>query len=131
MGEQTIWIDCDVIQADGGTRTASITGSFIALYDAFSYMVDKRRLKEMPLGDFVAAISVGIVGGVPLLDLDFEEDSGADVDMNVIMTGSGRIIEVQGTAERTPFTREELDTMLGLAGQGIDELIAMQRKVLL
>ncbi len=131
MGEQTIWIDCDVIQADGGTRTASITGSFIALYDAFSFMVDKRRLKEMPLGDFVAAISVGIVGGVPLLDLDFEEDSGADVDMNVIMTGAGKIIEVQGTAEKTPFTREELDAMLALAGKGIDELIALQRKVLL
>ena len=103
MGEQTIWIDCDVIQADGGTRTASITGSFIALYDAFRKMVDMRRLKEMPLNDFVAAISVGIVDGVPLLDLDFAEDSGADVDMNVIMTGTGKIIEVQGTAEKTPF----------------------------
>ncbi len=131
MGEQTIWIDCDVIQADGGTRTASITGSFIALYDAYSKMVDMRRLKEMPLNDFVAAISVGIVEGVPLLDLDFPEDSHADVDMNVIMTGTGKIIEVQGTAEKTPFSRQELDTLMDLAGKGIDELIALQRKVLL
>ncbi len=131
MGEQTIWIDCDVIQADGGTRTASITGSFIALYDAFRKMVDKRRLKEMPLADFVAAISVGIVDGVPLLDLDFAEDSGADVDMNVIMTGTGKIIEVQGTAEKTPFSRDELDAMLALATKGIEELVALQRKVLL
>jgi ribonuclease PH len=131
MGEQTIWIDCDVIQADGGTRTASITGSFIALYDAFRKMVDMRRLKEMPLSDFVAAISVGIVGGVPLLDLDFAEDSGADVDMNVVMTGTGKIIEVQGTAEKVPFSREELDALLALAGKGIEELIALQRKVLL
>jgi ribonuclease PH len=131
MGEQTIWIDCDVIQADGGTRTASITGAFIALYDAYSKMVDMRRLKEMPLNDFVAAISVGIVEGVPLLDLDFPEDSHADVDMNVIMTGTGKIIEVQGTAEKIPFSRQELDTLMDLAAKGIDELIALQRKVLL
>ncbi len=131
MGEQTIWIDCDVIQADGGTRTASITGSFVALYDAFSKMVDMRRLKEMPLNDFVAAVSVGIVEGVPLLDLDFPEDSRADVDMNVIMTGSSKLIEVQGTAEKAPFTRQELDSLMDLASKGIEELIALQRRVLL
>lgn len=130
LGEQTIWIDCDVIQADGGTRTASITGSFIALYDALRRLVDQKRLPEMPLSDFVAAVSVGIVGGVPLLDLDFEEDSGAEVDMNVVMTGNGRIIEVQGTAERNPFTREELNTLLDLAGKGIEELVALQRRAL-
>ncbi len=130
LGDQTIWIDCDVIQADGGTRTASITGAFIALYDAFRRMVDQKRLPEMPLSDFVAAVSVGIVGGVPLLDLDFEEDSGAEVDMNVVMTGSGRIIEVQGTAEKTPFTREELDALLDLARKGIEELVALQRRAL-
>jgi len=130
LGEQTIWIDCDVIQADGGTRTASITGSFIALYDAFRRLVDQKRLPEMPLSDFVAAVSVGIVDGVPLLDLDFAEDSGAEVDMNVVMTGSGRIIEVQGTAEKTPFTREELNALLDLAGKGIQELITLQRRAL-
>jgi ribonuclease PH len=131
LGEQTLWMDCDVIQADGGTRTASITGSFIALYEAFRHMVDQKRLPEMPLSDFVAAVSVGIVDGVPLLDLDFEEDSHAEVDMNVVMTGSGRIIEVQGTAEKTPFTREELEALLDLAGKGIEELVSMQRKALL
>ncbi len=130
LGEQSIWVDCDVIQADGGTRTAAITGAFIALYQCFKRMVDENKLKEVPLAEFLAAVSVGVVDGATLLDLDFREDSRADVDMNVVMTGSGRIIEVQGTAERSPFTEEELGHMLALARKGVGELIAMQRRCL-
>ncbi|MHB8780524.1 MAG: ribonuclease PH [Candidatus Geothermincolia bacterium] len=130
LGEQTIWIDCDVIQADGGTRTAAITGSFIALYRCFQRLVDERKLKEIPLNEFLAAVSVGVVNGTPVLDLNFAEDSRAEVDMNVVMTGSGRMIELQGTAEGNPFSDEELHQMLGLARSGIDELIAAQRRAL-
>ncbi len=131
LGEQTIWVDCDVIQADGGTRSAAITGAFVALYQAFTRMIDQRKLKEMPLNDFVAAVSVGIVEGIPILDLNFGEDSQAEVDMNVVMTGDGRFIEIQGTAEKKSFTRQELDILLELASKGVQELIAMQRQVLL
>ncbi len=130
LGEQSIWIDCDVIQADGGTRTAAITGAFMALYLCFKRMVDENKLKEIPLSEFLAAVSVGVVDGTPVLDLDFREDSSADVDMNVVMTGSGRIIEIQGTAEGNPFTEDELANMLGLARKGINDLIAMQRRCL-
>ena len=130
LGERSIIIDCDVIQADGGTRTAAITGAFMALYQCFKRMVDENKMKEIPLTEFLAAVSVGVVDGTSLLDLDFREDSNADVDMNVVMTGSGRIIEIQGTAEGDPFTEEELGGMLTLARKGISELIAMQRRCL-
>lgn len=126
-GERTVWLDCDVIQADGGTRTAAITGAFIALYDALRHMADKKALKELPVRDFVAATSIGIVGGTPMLDLCFEEDSQAETDMNLVMDGSGGIIEIQGTAEKAPFTREELDGLIDLASTGIDQLVALQR----
>jgi ribonuclease PH len=131
LGEQTVWIDCDVIQADGGTRTAAITGAFIALYSCFKRLVDEKKLKEIPLNEFLAAVSVGIVNGVPLLDLNFAEDSRAEVDMNVVMTASGKMIEVQGTAEGRPFSDEELHAMLGLARGGIDELVNLQKRALL
>jgi ribonuclease PH len=130
LGECTLWMDCDVIQADGGTRTAAINAAYVALYDAFRYMVDGKKLAEIPLNDFVAAVSVGIVDGVPLLDLDFEEDSRAEVDMNVVMTGSGRLVEVQGTAEKRAFSREELDEVLNLAQGGIERIISLQRRFL-
>lgn len=130
LPEITIWMDCDVIQADGGTRTASITGSFIALYDALRWLVEQGKIAELPLSEFVSAISVGIVDGVPMLDLCYEEDCRAQVDMNIVMTGSGKLIEVQGTAEDHPFERSELDEMLGLADKGISELISIQRHVL-
>ncbi len=130
LPEITIWMDCDVIRADGGTRTASITGSFIALYDALRWLVEHGKIAELPLSEFVSAISVGIVDGVPMLDLCYEEDCRAQVDMNVAMTGSGKLIEVQGTAEDHPFERSELDEMLGLADKGISELISIQRHVL-
>jgi len=126
MGERTLWIDCDVLQADGGTRTASITGSFVALAEAFAKLQDKGELTDSPLIDSVAAVSVGIIGGVPLLDLNYAEDSTAQVDMNVVMTGSGRIVEVQGTAEQGSFERSELDTMIDLAAKGISELCGEQ-----
>ncbi len=131
LGERTIWIDCDVIQADGGTRTASITGSFVALWDACSYLLDKKMIKEMPILDFVAATSVGIVDGQRMLDLCYAEDSSADVDMNIVMTGRGRFVEIQGTAEALPFTREEVNELIELASKGIQQLIALQRKMLL
>lgn len=130
LGERTIYIDCDVIQADGGTRTASITGAFIALWDAVSYLLEKKKITENPIRDFLAATSVGIVGGQQYLDLDYGEDSGAEVDMNVVMTGKGKYVEVQGTAESAPFSREELDGLLDLAGQGISQLIKDQKKAL-
>jgi ribonuclease PH len=126
MGERTLWIDCDVLQADGGTRTASITGSFVALAEAFGKLQDKGELTESPLIDSVAAVSVGIIGGVPLLDLNYAEDSTAQVDMNVVMTGGGRLVEVQGTAEQGSFERSELDTMIDLAAKGISELCGEQ-----
>lgn len=130
LGERTIQIDCDVIQADGGTRTASITGAFVALHDAVDFLLKKQLIAESPLKDFVAAISVGVFEGTPVLDLDYIEDSGCDTDMNVVMTGSGGFVEVQGTAEGAPFQREEMNTMLGLAQAGIAELVAKQKAAL-
>ena len=129
LGERTIWIDCDVIQADGGTRTASITGGFVALALALQKMRSNGMLKSLPLADHVAAISVGVVENTPLLDLAYEEDSRAEVDMNVVKTGDGRFIEVQGTAEGPPFERKALDDLLALADQGIKELVALQRTI--
>lgn len=127
LGERTIWLDCDVIQADGGTRTASITGSFIALCDALNKIKESGLLNKIPIKDFVAATSVGIVNGELLLDLAYEEDSQADVDMNIVMTGSGEFIEIQGTAEKQPFNKAQMDKLLGLAKKGIEDLIAIQR----
>lgn len=129
LGERTVWIDCDVIQADGGTRTASITGAFVALVLALDRLKRSEVLKTIPVGDYVAATSVGIVGGMPLLDLAYEEDSKADVDMNIVKTGDGRYIEVQGTAESEPFDRTALSGLLELADAGIDELIQKQRAI--
>ena len=126
LGERTIWIDCDVIQADGGTRTAAITGAFVAMVLAMQHMVEANQIKEIPVRDYLAATSVGVINGVPMLDLAYDEDSNADVDMNVIRTGDGRFIEVQGTAEREPFARSVLDQLLDLGSKGIDELIARQ-----
>ena len=130
LGERTITLDCDVIQADGGTRTASITGSFVALHDAVSGLMKKGLVKENPLKEAVAAISVGIYQGTPVLDLDYVEDSACDTDMNVVMLGSGHFVEVQGTAEGHPFSREEMDTLLELAKHGIGQLVEMQREAL-
>jgi ribonuclease PH len=130
IGERTIWVDCDVIQADGGTRTASITGACIALFDALSYMRKQKIIDSMPLKDFVAATSVGVVNGKVLLDLNYLEDSKADVDMNVVMTGSGKFVEIQGTAEEEPFTADQMQDMLNYAKQGIEELIKIQRSYL-
>jgi ribonuclease PH len=128
IGERTIWIDCDVIQADGGTRCASITGAFISLVLALEKMRKDGLFKALPVSDYVAAVSVGIIDSKPMLDLDYGEDSTAEVDMNVIMTGDGRYIEVQGTAEREPFKKEEMDKLLALAGKGIAEIVGMQKK---
>jgi ribonuclease PH len=130
LGERSIVIDCDVLQADGGTRTAAITGSFVALAQAFEKLSDRGPLEEWPLTDSVAAVSVGIVDGEACLDLNYEEDSRAQVDMNIVMTGSGRLVEVQGTAEHGSFERSELDRMIDLATDGIGELTAHQQKVL-
>jgi ribonuclease PH len=130
LGERTITLDCDVIQADGGTRTASITGAFVALDMACRKLLNAGLIRRSPIRDQVAAVSVGILGGVPLLDLKYDEDSQAEVDMNVICTGDGKFIEVQGTAERAPFSREEMDRMLELAGTGIQQLLALQRDAL-
>ncbi|APV49065.1 ribonuclease PH [Betaproteobacteria bacterium GR16-43] len=128
LGERQISIDCDVIQADGGTRCASITGAMVALADACAWLRAKGSLQADPLRDYVAAVSVGLVGGEALLDLDYAEDSGCDTDMNVVMTGSGRFVEVQGTAEGEPFTRAQMDQLMGLAGTGIASLVALQRE---
>lgn len=128
LGERTIKIDCDVIQADGGTRTAAITGGFIALALALDKIKKQNLIEGAPLTDYVAAVSVGIRQGQPLLDLNYEEDSGADMDMNVVMVGSGKFVEVQGTAEREPFSKKEMDRLLDLAGRGIRELIVLQEK---
>jgi ribonuclease PH len=130
LGERQITLDCDVLQADGGTRCASITGASVALYDALSTLVSAGKLKEHPMRELVAAVSVGIVGGTPLLDLDYGEDSSCDTDMNVVMTASGGIIEVQGTAEGAPFSRSELDALLGLAAQGIGDIVGAQKSAL-
>ena len=130
LGERTVVIDCDVIQADGGTRCASITGSFVALVEARRHLRQRRVLLNLPVKDFVAAASVGIVGGAPVLDLNYAEDSSADVDMNIVMTGRGGFIELQGTAERTPLRRPDLGRLLRLAQTGIGELISLQRKAL-
>ncbi len=130
LGERTIWIDCDVIQADGGTRTAAITGAFVALLDALHLLRSTSALAWWPLREFLAATSVGIVEGEPVLDLNFQEDSRARVDMNVVMTESGRLVEFQGTAEGLPFTKEEMLQLLALAERGIKRLIAYQRDIL-
>jgi ribonuclease PH len=130
IGERTIRIDCDVLQADGGTRCASITGAWVALVDALAWCRERRLVVGEPLRDAVAAVSVGVVGGTPLLDLDYAEDSGCDTDMNVVMTGAGGFVEVQGTAERAPFSRGEFDTLLALAARGIGQLHAAQREAL-
>jgi ribonuclease PH len=130
LGERTIWMDCDVIQADGGTRCASITGSFISMVLALEKMRKTGAIDKIPVSDYVAAISVGISDGKPILDLDYDEDSSSEVDMNIIMTGSGKFIEIQGTAEREPFAKKEMDELLILAKNGIAELISVQKKVL-
>jgi ribonuclease PH len=130
LGERTIHLDCDVIQADGGTRTASITGAFVALHDAVTGLMQKGSVKENPLKDFIAAISVGIFQGTPVLDLDYVEDSACDTDMNVVMLGNGHFVEVQGTAEGHAFTREEMNALLDLAHGGITQIIEIQRAVL-
>jgi ribonuclease PH len=126
LGERTITLDCDVLQADGGTRTAAITGAFVAARDAVNKLLAEGKLSESPITGHVAAISVGIVEGTPLLDLEYTEDSACDTDMNVVMTGAGHFIEVQGTAEGAAFTRQEMDTLLELADQGIKELVRLQ-----
>ncbi|NJD86543.1 MAG: ribonuclease PH [Betaproteobacteria bacterium] len=130
LGERQVTIDCDVLQADGGTRCASITGAMVALADAVAWLKSKGLVAREPIRDFVAAVSVGIVAGVPCLDLDYAEDSACDTDMNVVMTGSGGFVEVQGTAEGAPFSRAEMDALLALAGKGIAEIVAMQKAAL-
>jgi ribonuclease PH len=130
LGEKTIWIDCDVIQADGGTRTASITGAYVALREAAASWMTKGILAADPIKDSVAAVSVGIIDGKVLLDLSYEEDSRADVDMNFVMTGSGKFVEVQGTAESMPFTRKQMERMTEMAQDGIRELLKAQKKIL-
>ncbi|OPZ82425.1 MAG: Ribonuclease PH [bacterium ADurb.Bin429] len=131
LGERTITVDCDVIQADGGTRTASITGAYVALYDALRWMQERNMLRgAMPTFDAIAAVSVGIVDGRPMLDLAYEEDSRAAVDMNVVMTGSGKLVEIQGTAEGLPFSREQMNDLVDLAERGIRQLLDEQKKVL-
>src|SRR3989338_6852599 len=130
LGERTVWIDCDVIQGDGGTRTASITGSFIALIDSLLTLKKRGILKDIPVKDYVAAISVGIVEGRLCLDLNYEEDSKAEVDMNIIMTGKGNLVEIQGTAEKRPFSKKDLDHMMLVAKSGIEEIVSIQRKIL-
>jgi ribonuclease PH len=129
LGERAIWVDCDVIQGDGGTRTASITGSFIALVDALAKLKKAGIINNIPVKDYVAAVSVGIVNEALLLDLCYEEDSKAEVDMNVVMTGGGEFIEIQGTAEKKPFSKEKMDKMIDFAKKGIEELFSIQRKL--
>ncbi|MBI4373230.1 MAG: ribonuclease PH [Candidatus Omnitrophica bacterium] len=128
LGERAMWVDCDVLQGDGGTRAASITGSFIALADAFEKLCDKGIISSLPLTDYIAAVSVGVIEGRPALDLCYKEDSKAEVDMNIVMTGSGRFVEVQGTAESNPFSKKELDDLLVLGKKGISELIVLQKR---
>jgi ribonuclease PH len=129
LGERTIWLDCDVIQADGGTRCASITGAFMATAMALKKLKKEKIIDELPINDYVAAISVGIVGDKKMLDLDYSEDSTADVDLNIVKTGSGGYVEIQGTAEKKPFNDKQLDGLLKLADKGIKELIALQKKI--
>ena len=130
LGERSILIDCDVLEADGGTRTASITGSYVALYDAVRWLQNRDLVDSSLIKDSVAAISVGIIDGTPMLDLCYAEDSNADVDMNIVMTGSGAMVEIQGTAEQNPFTTDQLNTMLDLGRHGIEQLVTMQKQVL-
>jgi ribonuclease PH len=130
LGERTITLDCDVIQADGGTRTAAITGAFVAAHDAVAWLIAQGKLKASPIRDHVAAISVGLVDNTPLLDLEYTEDSACDTDMNVVMTGAGHFVEVQGTAEGAAFTRAQMDALLGLAANGIADLVAAQKAAL-
>ncbi len=129
MGERTVWIDCDVIQADGGTRTASITGAFIALADALAVLKRKNLIKKRPLTDYLAAISIGKVGGQIMVDLAYEEDVLAEVDLNLVMTGRGRYVEVQGTAERAPFEKKDLDEFVALGWRAIQDLVALQKEL--
>ena len=130
LGERTISLDCDVLQADGGTRTAAITGAYVAAHDAVTWLIAQGKLKASPIRQAVAAVSVGIVQGTPLLDLEYVEDSACDTDMNVVMTGSGGFVEVQGTAEGAAFSRDEMSQLLALASKGISELVALQTKAL-
>ena len=130
LGERTIWVDCDVIEADGGTRTASITGAFVAMVQAMDTLVSDKVVESLPLRSSLAAVSVGIVKGTPMLDLNYEEDSAAEVDFNVVMTGGGEFVEVQGTAERQPFPRQRLNELLDLAQSGIAQLIEAQRSII-
>jgi ribonuclease PH len=130
LGERTLQIDCDVIQADGGTRTASITGAFVAVHEAVGCLLEKKLITVSPILDFVAAVSVGVYQGTPVLDLDYDEDSACDTDMNIVMTGGSGLVEVQGTAEGKPFSRAEMDAMLDLAQKGIGQLIAAQKAAL-
>lgn len=130
IGEITVWMDCDVLQADGGTRTAAISGSFVALYDALTLLKQQKEWPAMPVSEFVSAVSVGIVDGSYRLDLDFKEDSDAQVDMNIVMTESGKVIEIQGTAEKHPFTRDELDKLYDLADLGIRQIVEHQKQAL-
>jgi ribonuclease PH len=129
LGERTIWVDCDVLQADGGTRTASITGGFVAMVLAMQRMREAGQIKTIPVQDYVAATSVGVVGGIAMLDLAYDEDSKADVDMNIVKTGDGRFIEVQGTAEGAPFERQALDDLMALGDKGIRDLVALQQTI--
>ncbi len=130
LGARTLHIDCDVIQADGGTRTASITGAFVAAHDAVAKLLATGRIESSPISDYVAAISVGVYNGLPVLDLDYDEDSQCDTDMNVVMTGAGGFVEIQGTAEGVPFSRDEMNALLDLASDGINTLIAKQKAAL-
>src|SRR5216683_3516648 len=130
LGERTVKLDCDVIQADGGTRTASVTGAFVALHDAMGTLLERGVLPALPIRDYVAAVSVGLYEGVPVLDLDYAEDSDCDTDMNVVMTGTGGFVEIQGTAEGEPFSSAQMDALIALAKQGIAELIAKQKAAL-
>ena len=130
LGERTIWIDCDVIQADGGTRTASITGAFVAMCLAMKQLKKEKKIKTIPIKDFVAATSVGVLEGKKILDLDYSEDSIAEVDMNIVKTGRGGFVEIQGTAEQEPFTDKDMEAMLSLANKGIKELITLQKKTI-
>lgn len=130
LGDRTIWLDCDVLQADGGTRTAAVTGAFVALVDALGAMRERRELPFVPVSDFIAAVSVGVVDGECVLDLAYTEDSRAEVDMNLVATGGGRFVEIQGTAERNPFTSAQLQRMIELGAAGISRLVALQREVL-
>ncbi len=130
LGERTIWIDCDTIQADGGTRTASITGGFVALCLAVNGLMEQGKLEKNPITDYLAAVSVGVVDGVPMLDLDYSEDYKADTDMNIVMTGKGMYVELQGTAEEEPFGQEELDELIKLAARGVRLLVDKQKEVM-